>query len=182
MLIGPNDFCLDICYQKNPEGIVKNHENDLLKVFRTLKNNLQRTMLNVVLPPCKNVAAILEAWIISYLVPFSAIEVLINFKNKPNECVSLHHFECPCFFGFRFQKDRQRYLNIIKEWNKKVIEVVNREEFHDREVDCKGIKLEFLITNELSFSGFHDQHSAFCKKRRVPKAPQWVDRFLLHVL
>ena len=53
MLIGPNDFCLDICYQTVPEEIVDNHEQDLLKVFRTLRDNLPRTMLNVVLPPCR---------------------------------------------------------------------------------------------------------------------------------
>lgn len=51
LLIGPNDFCLDICYHQHPEDIVKNHERDLLTTFRTLRDNLSRTMINVVLPP-----------------------------------------------------------------------------------------------------------------------------------
>ncbi len=52
IMIGANDFCLDMCYQKYPEKIVDNHERDLLRVFRTIRDNLPRTMLNVVLPPC----------------------------------------------------------------------------------------------------------------------------------
>lgn len=53
LLIGPNDFCLDMCYQKHPEDIIKNHERDLLAVFRTIRDNIERTMLNVLVPPCK---------------------------------------------------------------------------------------------------------------------------------
>jgi hypothetical protein len=52
-LIGPNDFCLDICYQDNPEDLVKNHEKHLLSVFRTLRDNLPRTMVNLIVTPGK---------------------------------------------------------------------------------------------------------------------------------
>lgn len=62
------------------------------------------------------------------------MEVLVNFTGKPDECVSLHHFECPCLFGFKHREYRQRYFNIMEEWNKKVVEVANRDEFHDRNV------------------------------------------------
>lgn len=51
MLIGPNDFCLDICYRRHPEEIIGNHERDLLAVLRTIRDALPRTMFNIVLPP-----------------------------------------------------------------------------------------------------------------------------------
>lgn len=135
MLIGPNDFCLDICYHKHPEEIIINHERDLLSVFRILRASLTRTMLNVVLPPSKRLIidkSNLNAKRNSHR--HEDIKVLVEFKGKPQECETLHHFECPCFFGLRFQAYRERYYKIIDEWQRKDIEVASREEFHDRKV------------------------------------------------
>lgn len=53
MMIGPNDFCADMCYHDYPENVINLMENDLLAVLRTLRDNLPRTMVNVVFPPCK---------------------------------------------------------------------------------------------------------------------------------
>lgn len=53
ILIGPNDFCLDFCYQKNPERSVKKHKLDLLAALRILRDSLPRTMVNLVTPPSK---------------------------------------------------------------------------------------------------------------------------------
>lgn len=53
ILIGPNDFCLDFCYQQNPEKSIKNHRQELIETLRTLRDNLPRTIVNVVTPPCK---------------------------------------------------------------------------------------------------------------------------------
>lgn len=53
ILIGPNDFCLDFCYLQNPEKSVKNHRQELIDTLRTLRDNLPRTIVNVVTPPCK---------------------------------------------------------------------------------------------------------------------------------
>lgn len=53
ILIGPNDFCLDFCYQKNPEKSIKNHRRELIATLRTLRDNLPRTIVNLVTPPCK---------------------------------------------------------------------------------------------------------------------------------
>ena len=139
MLIGPNDFCIDMCYHKHPERIIDYHERDLLAVFRTIRDNLKRTMVNVILPPCKLIrwTILMEIWIESF---FQAIEILLKFKGKPAECSTLHSFECPCFFGSRYQKFRQRYFKIIQDFKRKVIEVANREEFHDRKVSFRRLK------------------------------------------
>lgn len=53
ILIGPNDFCSDFCYQPNPEKSVKKHKLDLMATLRILRDNLPRTMVNLVTPPCK---------------------------------------------------------------------------------------------------------------------------------
>ncbi|CRL02307.1 CLUMA_CG015368, isoform A [Clunio marinus] len=111
-LIGSNDFCLDFCHRQHPEEKVNEHERDLLNVFRTIRDNLNRTMLNVVLPP--------------------NMKVLVNFKGKPEQCEFMHKFECPCYFGSNRKKNHEKYFKIAEEWNKRVIEVANRDEFHDR--------------------------------------------------
>jgi hypothetical protein len=49
--IGANDFCIDICFRDDIENVVKYHERDVLKVFRTLRDNLPRVMLNVLITP-----------------------------------------------------------------------------------------------------------------------------------
>lgn len=78
-MIGSNDFCLDICYYQNQEKAIDNAGKNLLLALRILKNNLPRTMINIVLPP--------------------DVTLLTRLTNKPPECQSLHYFECPCFFS-----------------------------------------------------------------------------------
>lgn len=53
ILIGPNDFCLDFCFQKNVEKSVINHRLNLIETLRTLRDNLPRTIVNLVTPPSK---------------------------------------------------------------------------------------------------------------------------------
>lgn len=50
-MIGPNDFCLDICFMNNTERSVDNNANDLVTALRTLRDNLPRTLINLVIPP-----------------------------------------------------------------------------------------------------------------------------------
>lgn len=53
ILIGPNDFCLDFCYQRNPDKAPYNHERDIITTLRILRDNLPRTIVNLVTPPSK---------------------------------------------------------------------------------------------------------------------------------
>lgn len=53
ILIGPNDFCLDFCYQRNPDKAPYNHERDIVIALRILRDNLPRTIINLVTPPSK---------------------------------------------------------------------------------------------------------------------------------
>lgn len=50
IMIGSNDFCLDVCYHKDQKKLVEQAQRDLIRVLRILRENLPRTLVNVVLP------------------------------------------------------------------------------------------------------------------------------------
>lgn len=50
MMIGSNDFCLDVCYYDNQDKLVEQAARDMILVLRILRENLPRTLVNVVLP------------------------------------------------------------------------------------------------------------------------------------
>lgn len=60
------------------------------------------------------------------------MEVLLKLRGKPLECVTGHYFECPCFFGSRFEPMQKRFIKIMRKWQKKQFEIANREEFQNR--------------------------------------------------
>jgi hypothetical protein len=113
-MIGSNDFCADICYQPNPEKVLTYHDKYLTSALRTIRDNLPRTMVNIVTPP--------------------TVKVLLDFVGKPDECVTVHLLECPCMFASQFRSQRKRFLKIMRKWHDVQNEVVNREEFHNRTV------------------------------------------------
>lgn len=50
MMIGSNDFCLDICYYDNQDKLIDDAERNLISVLRIIRENLPRTLVNVVIP------------------------------------------------------------------------------------------------------------------------------------
>lgn len=54
ILIGPNDFCSDFCYLPYPERSAENHRRELIETLRILRDNLPRTIVNLVTPPSKS--------------------------------------------------------------------------------------------------------------------------------
>lgn len=51
ILIGDNDFCSNMCFLKNPEQILTNHEYNLINTLRILRDYLPRTMVNLAATP-----------------------------------------------------------------------------------------------------------------------------------
>lgn len=51
ILVGPNHFCLDFCYQPIPERTPENHRKELIEALRILRDNMPRTIVNLVTPP-----------------------------------------------------------------------------------------------------------------------------------
>ncbi|XP_026479976.1 phospholipase B1, membrane-associated-like [Ctenocephalides felis] len=112
MMIGPNDFCLDICYKDKPEDILEQHREHLHAVLRTLKQ-MPRTLVQIVLSP--NVA------------------LLTKFLNRPLSCRLTHLMECPCFFGAMHSHKRAHYEEVIRQWQKIDKEVADLPEYADTE-------------------------------------------------
>ncbi|XP_031640385.1 phospholipase B1, membrane-associated [Contarinia nasturtii] len=123
ILIGPNDFCSDFCYLPYPEKSVENHRRELIETLRILRDNLPRTIVNLVTPP--------------------SMKVIYQLRGKPKECVSSNHFECPCIFGFKYGHLRQLYFNIITKWQAVTAEVPDLEEFTNKD-DFAVINQPFL--------------------------------------
>lgn len=77
LLIGPNDFCLDMCYYTDMDVVVRNHERDLTATLRILRDNLPKTFVQVILSPCKSPA------LLNYIVACLTIFIhalAINFQ------------------------------------------------------------------------------------------------------
>lgn len=93
-MIGGNDFCLDVCYSPNQEKVLEKARNNLILALRILRENLPRTLVNVVAPP--------------------NVGILTHFTNKPHECDTLHYIECPCMFSLNHLRNRERTMNTIR--------------------------------------------------------------------
>ncbi|XP_044743272.1 phospholipase B1, membrane-associated-like [Chrysoperla carnea] len=113
MMIGPNDFCVDICYEKDKAQYTRQHRIDLIKVFRYIRDNIPRTFINYVLMP--------------------DMEILTKLTNNPSYCYFVRTFECSCLFGEHRQKALPEIFSLVKQWRQIEIEVTQMEEFtnHD---------------------------------------------------
>ncbi|XP_037036130.1 phospholipase B1, membrane-associated-like [Bradysia coprophila] len=136
ILIGPNDFCLNLCQTNNPEKTVELHENDLVKALRVIRDNLPRTMVNLITPP--------------------NLKVLTELRGKPSECEMLHHLECPCLFGFRHQSKREQYFKIIERWQKIVSKVADMDEFNRDDFTVNNQPFLKNVTIPMLANGNHD--------------------------
>lgn len=92
-MIGANDFCSEMCYLPSPWSIVKNHREDLLETLRIIRDNLPRTLVNIIPPP--------------------HLKTLFDIKNKPPICEITNSFSCPCIFGLRWRNQHDVFYKIM---------------------------------------------------------------------
>ena len=138
-MIGANDFCSEICKFDDQEGLIENAGNNLYAVLKLLKENLPRTLVNVVLPP--------------------DVSTLLSIKNRPIECKFINFIECPCIFSRNYVWTLERSQKTIESWKEHIEMIVSREEFHDNDVSfrnyCEDYKINFICRNlRLTFTGF----------------------------
>lgn len=50
IFVGHNDFCTEICFHSDLDELLEKHKNELRSVLRILKQNLPRTLVNVMQP------------------------------------------------------------------------------------------------------------------------------------
>ena len=121
LLIGNNDFCSDACYHSDPMKVIELHEENMLKTYRYLRDNVPRLILNV--------------------VPAPNLLLLTRLKGLPAHCYTTLRFECPCIIG-KSKKQMEFMGNLMDKWAEKDVEIANREEFNT-EVTIIGILKEF---------------------------------------
>lgn len=77
---------------------------------------------------------------------------LLKFKNKSAECQAIHHFECPCVFGLKFQNSHKKIIKIYESWKNMLAKIVNRDEFNNQNftVNLQPFidKFDFPVTND----------------------------------
>ncbi|XP_048506215.1 phospholipase B1, membrane-associated-like [Athalia rosae] len=98
ILIGPNDFCSEMCYQRSPWSILERHRADLLSTFRILRDNLPRTIISLTVAP--------------------NLKVLVDFTGRSSLCEMTVDVECSCLFGLRWRYRREEFYKIMREWQK----------------------------------------------------------------
>lgn len=50
MMIGPNTYCLELCYE-NYKVFHEKHKEELMKAISYIKDTLPRTIINLILSP-----------------------------------------------------------------------------------------------------------------------------------
>ncbi|XP_068085167.1 phospholipase B1, membrane-associated-like [Anabrus simplex] len=112
LMIGANDFCSNMCYVNSTE-LPEKHRFDLIKTLDFLRDNMPRTLVNVVAPP--------------------NLEVLMNFKGMPNSCYLMVGFECSCLFGLAYRQRRQEFIDLMRRWQQLEVDVINSDRYHEKE-------------------------------------------------
>lgn len=120
-----------MCHTNEPEKSIENYEKDLIVTLRTLKNNLPRTMVNLLTPPSEWFKFDSIKCKISNFF-FLGIKVITELVGKPLECETIHHIECPCIFGFLHESKRELYFDIMDRWQEVAAKVANMEEFNTK--------------------------------------------------
>ncbi|CAH1374336.1 unnamed protein product [Tenebrio molitor] len=126
-MIGPNDFCSEICFEKNLTATLERHRKDLIQVLTILKINLPRTIVNLIPPP--------------------SIKLLTELVGKSFACEISHLVECPCLFGPTSGNRQEIYFKLMEQWQQLDIEIGNSEEFDsdDFTVVVQPFTLDFSI-------------------------------------
>lgn len=128
-MIGPNDFCVDMCYVKDVQSTVENHRKELIQTLRLLRDNLPRTFVNLILTPGLPISGL---WKQCHLWFFNLdLTQLTNFTlvNRPPVCYFTHNLLCPCLFGLQFQHKMRYFSETMQKWQKVDEEVANMSEF-----------------------------------------------------
>lgn len=112
LMIGGNDFCLDICYT-DVSTSSERHRKELMSTLLYLKENLPRTLVNLVIAPNLN--------------------IIVNFKGRSNICTFTNHFECPCLFGLANQHRKKEFMQLMERWQQVEFDVANDSAFRNSE-------------------------------------------------
>ncbi|CAI6350811.1 unnamed protein product [Macrosiphum euphorbiae] len=112
MMMTSNTFCLELCYDDYTTYAEK-HRQEVLKALLYIKENLPRTMVNLILSP--------------------NLEILLNFTNLPRICFFTHILECPCLYSIQYKHKLSDYIKVMKQFQEVEKELVENEELKDKD-------------------------------------------------
>ncbi|XP_055703995.1 phospholipase B1, membrane-associated-like isoform X1 [Phlebotomus papatasi] len=115
-MIGGNDFCSDVCYQTNAtQWINEMQEKYLIESLRYLRDNLPRTLVNLVPSPLISLS-------------FSMDRV-----QTPFSCSLTRPIECSCLFGPSYSRDRKLFRSLERKFVKIMERVSFLAELHTKD-------------------------------------------------
>ncbi|XP_047116122.1 phospholipase B1, membrane-associated-like [Schistocerca piceifrons] len=103
ILIGANDFCNELCVGDTARHAVEDHRRDLVAAVDCLREQLPRTLVNVVVVP--------------------NLELLRNFTGRTSECAALVALLCPCIFQSRQQHRLPEFIEVMRRWQQVEVDV-----------------------------------------------------------
>ncbi|KAL7047265.1 hypothetical protein ACKWTF_002853 [Chironomus riparius] len=111
--IGANDFCSQVCFYDDQEKLIKDAERNIINSLRIIRDNLPRTLLNLV-------------------IPFD-VGLLLTFKQVPRNCKVFHYAECQCLKSLTQFRKIKRTMKTIKIWRDRIARIPDMKEFHYRD-------------------------------------------------
>ncbi|XP_020286187.1 phospholipase B1, membrane-associated-like [Pseudomyrmex gracilis] len=138
LMIGSNDFCLNMCVTSPPTSVLEKHKDDLLKVLRILRDNLPRTFVALISPP------------------HLKILVATQHEKTPKYCYMTTDIECPCMFGLQYRHMRPLYYEIIEQWQKLEMEIATYPEFQKDDFTVVFQPILMNITVPSTSEGYSD--------------------------
>ncbi|XP_076763921.1 phospholipase B1, membrane-associated-like [Xylocopa sonorina] len=138
IMIGSNDFCVNICVHSSPWSMLKDHRSDLVATLRILRDNLPRTLVAIHLPP--------------------HLKALVDTRKGRNSlhCYMTTTFECSCLFALQFRHRRPEYYEIMRRWQKLEEEIADYPEFHRDDFTVVSLPTLKNITVPLAKDGYAD--------------------------
>ncbi|XP_039304267.1 phospholipase B1, membrane-associated isoform X3 [Solenopsis invicta] len=138
LMIGSNDFCSKICWVSSPWSTLETHKTDLLKVLRTLRDNLPRTFVALILPP--------------------HLKALVDTRKGRSTftCFVTTDIECSCLFGSSFRRFKPLYYNIMSQWQKLDMEIATYPEFQRDDFAVVSEPILANVTIPLASDGYAD--------------------------
>ncbi|VVC30184.1 Hypothetical protein CINCED_3A016076 [Cinara cedri] len=112
IMMGSNTFCLELCYEDYTTYAEK-HRQELLKALLYIKENLPRTIVNLVLSP--------------------NLEIIVNFTNLPPICILINIMECPCLFATQYKHRLSDYIDVMNKFQDVEKEIVEHEELKNKD-------------------------------------------------
>ncbi|EEB20299.1 phospholipase B, plb1, putative [Pediculus humanus corporis] len=126
IFVGAMDFCFSICHRDDPENIVEEHRKHLMETLIKLRDNLPKTIVNVVQ----------QINLGNVLPKFSGLPWLCNKLYKP--------YECPCLSDKKYENMTSQYRKIMSRWQKIESKVVKSSKFKKKN-DFAVVVQPFLV-------------------------------------